>query len=415
MLSALRRLLDGQPPARAPAPARLPLDLRDPQFMQDPYPTFDWLRVNDPVHRTADGAWMLTRYADVEAALTDRRLGSAPARHALLHARNRPSCVAADVAANILPFQDPPAHTGPRRAINRVFQEQLRAAPPDARGLAAELLEQCAGQEEMDVLEDFATPLSLRVMSGFMGLPVADITRLKAWSEHFFYLFAPMPSEQVLQAVDCSLRDYRQYFMDQIAQRRRHPDSGFISALVAGGGELPEVVMADTCMLLFSDGIENVDAAIASSVLSLLGQRAQWDWLVRHPQQLGAAVEECLRHESPAQFIARVAAEDVELHGRHVSADSAVLLMLGAANRDPQRFVRPERLDIRRQGAAPLGFGRGHHSCIGARLAKLQIEAALDALLRRFPRLALTRARVAWRDRLGHRWWRHLPVILHGR
>lgn len=415
MLNRIRGFFGSATPAMASTgePAALPLELRDPDFIGDPWPTYDYLRKEEPVHRSASGAWLLTRFRDVHDALSDRRLGNSPATGAVVSPRNRGRYVCADVAANILPFMDAPAHTGPRKLITRAFHENLQTQHLDMTAMARSLLSPCLDSGEMDVLDDFATPLSLDVMMALLDLPASDLQALKEWSEAFFYLFAPMPSEQVRVAVDDALAEFRDYFLEKIRARRAQPGDDVISALVnVAGNELDDVLLADTCMLLFSDGIENVDAAIASAVLALLRHPRQLKWLRRHPEAMPDAIEECLRLEAPAQFLARVAVEDFELHGRRIHAGDPVFLVLGAANRDPAVYRQPERLDLRRRERAQIGFGRGRHSCIGARLAKQQMEAALSVLLADCASLSLTRAPLQWRDRTGHRWLKSLPVLL---
>lgn len=394
-------------------PTRLPIDPFCPSFIEDPYPALRWLRENDPVHRCATGAWMITRYDDVYAAFSDRRLGNSPAEHAIIHRRNRERYASADVASNTLPFQDAPEHTQPRKIITRVFHQFLKTANVNIELLAQRRLQPLHETGEFDVLEDYATPLSLDVMLALFGLPRADGEKLKAWSHCFFYLFAIMPSDQIREQVDEGLLEYREYFMQKISQRRAAPEEDFISVLINDdeGQVLSDHVIADTCMLIFSDGIENVDAAIANAIVSLLQQPQILKSLRKNPDKLERAVEECLRHEAPAQFISRVVKEEFSLHGKLIPQGHSVLLMLGSANRDESKFQCPEQIDLSRDMNTHLGFGRGRHSCIGARLAKSIMHVGVGSLVKQFPKLALTRAPLVWQHRLGHRWLKYLVVV----
>ncbi|MDF1780819.1 MAG: cytochrome P450 [Alcanivoracaceae bacterium] len=401
------------PPGNDFIPARLPIDPFSQSFIDDPYPTLRWLRLNDPVHRCTTGAWMITRYDDVYAAFSDRRLGNSPAEHAIIHRRNRERYPCADVASNTLPFQDAPEHTQPRKIITRVFHQFLKTANVNIEILAQRRLQPFHEIGEFDVLEDYATPLSLEVMLTLFGLPQADGEKLKAWSHCFFYLFAIMPSEQIREQVDTGLLEYREYFLQEISQRRNSPGQDFISALVLDdeGKTLSDHVIADTCMLIFSDGIENVDAAIANAIVSLLQQPQLLKPLRKDPEKLERVVEECLRQEAPAQFISRVVKEEFSLHGKLIPQGHSVLLMLGSANRDESKFQRPEQIDLSREINTHLAFGRGRHSCIGARLAKTMIHAGVGCVIKQFPKLALTRAPLVWQHRLGHRWLKYLVVV----
>lgn len=393
-------------------PPALPVDPMSPEFIGNPYPALAWLREHEPVHRCATGAWMITRFEDVCAAFADERLSNEPAPHAVVNARNSQRYMCASVAGHILPYLDEPAHTLPRRAISRTFHRYLQAAPVDIEALAAKHLAPWLASREFDVLEDFATPLSLDVMMKLFGLPARDRERLQSGSHWFFYLFAIMPSDAVRQQVDAGLSDFRDYFLNRIARRRREPGHDLISAFLddeqcAG---FSDEMLADTCMLLFADGIENVDAAIANAVVLFADHPQQWRRLRRNPGLMTSAIEECLRFEAPAQFISRVAKSGLQIAGQTIAEANAVLLMLGSANRDPKRFEQPEVFDISRKPDAQIGFGRGRHSCLGARLVKSKMAAAFTVLMQHCPQLTRSRAPLIWEPRLGHRWQRHLVV-----
>ncbi len=382
-------------------------DPRDPDFVRDPYPFFGRLRRSEPVHRTPAGPWLLTRYEDVAAALDDDRLGNAPARYAVVHERNRERYVCADVAANILPFMDPPGHSGPRLLIGRAFAEQLRVRPPDVSTIARTLLEPWRRGGTHHVLRDFASPLSVRLIADVLGTMPGDETRLERWSESFFYLFNAIPSHEVREELDQALTEFRAYLRPLVAERTARPRDDLVSRLAAqasGGGGLTEAQVVDNCMLLFADGLENVDRAIGNAIYALLEHPGELRKLRANPASMSAAVDECLRFESPAQYIGRIAGEDVDLSGVTISAGSAVLLALGSANRDPEAFERPDSLDIMRSPNPHLAFGRGRHSCIGGPLVELQMREALDCLLRAVPDMELVDERVSFAVRPGHRW-----------
>lgn len=414
----LRRLLDRLTAPRGPISEvveQAPLDLLNSSFVRDPYPIYARLRAEDPVHRTRSGAWMLTRYRDIVSTLANPVLGNAPSRFAVVSARNRDRYVSADVAHNILPFLDKPDHIVPRRIIAGAFRAHLKENPFDAAELARRLLKPHLASGRMDAMADFGKPLSIEVISRLMGLPACDHARLAHWSDHFFYLFAPMPSEEIRQRTDAALSEFRLYFKTLVEQRGARPGTDLISRLIQAdddGQRLSQAQVIDTCLLLFSDGVENVDAGIANILLALHRHPAELDRLRMEPDRVPAAVLEGLRYDSPAQLIARVAREDLEIGGQTVRRDSGVFLALGSANRDPETFERPDVFDPSRDATPLLTFGKGRHSCIGATLVRHQIEGALHALLEETRVIEVDASALDWTPRAGHRWLKALPLRL---
>jgi pimeloyl-[acyl-carrier protein] synthase len=274
-------------------------------------------------------------------------------------------------------------------------------------------LENLRGLREIELIADFATPFGLAVICDFLGLARADAARLKIYSEHFFYLFSRIPSEAAHREMDRQLTAFREEVGHVVDQRRREPKDDYISRLLAAADEdeqFDRKTLIDTVILLFADAIENVDRAIASTVWLLLRDPPTYQMLVEQPTHIGSAVDEALRFESPAQIIARVAREDLEWGGKIIRADVPVLLALGAANRDPSQFSEPDRFDINRGRTAYVSFGKGKHSCIGGTLVKLEIEAALKALIVEMPLLRLLDPEPVWMARPGHRWLSHLRL-----
>jgi len=383
-------------------------DPRDPDFVRDPYPTYAALRRDDPLHRAPFGYFVLTRYADVAAALRDPAFRNGPSRHAVVNERNRGRYVCADVAANVLPFLDPPRHTRLRKEIGRAFQAHLARHPPDLRALAEERLRPLLERGELDLVGDFATPFSVAVIGRVLGVPEEDAPRLEAWSEAFFYLFAPIPSEEVLARVDRELAAFRGYFASLLEERRRAPRADLISVLARADG-LGDAEVADTCMLLFADGVENVDRGIANAVLALLEHEDELRRLRADPRLDEPAVHELLRYDSPAQFIGRIAREELRLHGATIRAEQPVFLVLASANRDAERFEDPDALHLDRADNPHLAFGQGRHGCLGGGLVAAEMRAAIRAILENLDELRLA-GPLRWVARPGHRWLEALPV-----
>lgn len=385
-------------------------DPLDPDFVEDPYPMLRYLRDHDPVHQSPAGPWVLTRYQDIYDALSDRRIGNTPSPYAVVNERNRDRYVCADVANNIIPFLDVPKHTAPRKLISRVFLETLKKYPPDTQAIALSLLEkhtQEQGSGPLDMLEDFGTPLSIAVVCQLLGIPEKDHKQLKHWSEYFFYLFSIIPSKEVRKNLDNALVEFRAYLQVLVEERKASPQQDVISMLLAADPEgecLSEIELIDTIMLLFADGVENVDAAIANAAAILINNPDQLQRLKEQPELMSAAVDECLRLESPAQFVGRSAVEDFELHGKKIKKGDGILLVVGSANRDERVFDQPDMFNLQRSPNNYLSFGRGRHSCVGGSMVKSVMTSALTVLINHYDQLSLADGTVKWEARLGHRW-----------
>lgn len=405
----------GRPPGGEKPPGEQGLDLLGPEFLTDPYPFYAYLRRHQPVHRTRQGSWLLTGHAMQVEAFSNPALGNAPSNRAVIHYRNAHKYTSASVARNILPFLDPPLQIKPRRIVGSVFRATLRDAPPDLEAAAAIRLHGLAGKAQVDLIGDYAQPLSVWAISYLMGLPEADAGQLSEWAAQFFFLFAPMPSQAAREATDAGLDDFRAYLHDCLAKRRASPGADIISRLLMAeddDGGLSDQQIVDNCMLLFADGVENIGRGFANTMLALHRHPAQWEKLTAGPQLANAAILEGLRYDPPAQMIGRIAREDVELGGQTIKKESALLLAVASANRDPSAFPDPDVYDLSRADEGLLTFGRGRHSCIGAPLVRLEMEGAMKTLVRATRRIEIDDRSLSWEARLGHRWLKALPARL---
>lgn len=387
----------------------------DSDFVQNPYPAYETLRDHDPVHRTAFGFWVLTRHEHIVAALNDPRLSNAPAPYAVVNRKNRHRYVAADVANTIIPFLDPPEHTPPRRLIASEFHAHLKGRAGMIEGIADDLLTGLPGTAEIEFLRDFATPFAVRTISRFMGYPDQDADLLKSWSNWFFYLFTAMPSVEILQGVNQALTEFREYSGQIVEQRRRAPRDDLISRLLHASREgysLSERELIDNCMLIFADGVENVESGLATAVATFLQHPDQLDLMMRCPELVESAVEECIRHQPPAQFIGRIALEEIEIGAKTIRPTDVVILVLASANRDPRAIPDPDRFDIGRKDLRHLSFGRGRHSCIGGSLVVKEFQIALRAIFDGSRRISLRDQDITWTARMGHRWPEALNLTL---
>jgi len=389
------------------------VDLLDPAVLSDPYPLFHRLRTEDPVHWEADlEFWALTRYADALYALREDSLLSSA-----IHDSPRPGGVGLS-SARWFVFLDPPRHTRLRALVHSAFTPQvvegLRAR---IQAIVDELLDRAAEAGRLDLIADLGFPLPAIVIAELLGVPAEDRAQFRAWSADL-----AAAGGLVRMAADGAERLSRARaggaalnasFRDIIRERRRAPRDDLVSRLTgvqSAEGTLSEEELVDTCALLLFAGHETTTNLIGNGMLALLRHPDELSRLRADPSLIGSAVEELLRYDSPVQMRVRVARETVEIGGRRIAKGQRVLILVGAANRDPARFPDPDRLDIARPDNRHLAFGHGIHFCTGAPLARLEGAIAIRRLLRRFPRLELTTDQLAWRETLTLRALNALPV-----
>jgi cytochrome P450 len=395
-------------------------DPRRPDVVADPYPALGRLREEDPVHWSEIlGGWVLTRYADVRAALADPRLSAdritpflarqAPTTHETVQALLR------QVGLWVV-FTDPPTHTRLRSILGRGFTARtIEGLRPRIRQIVDQLLDRAAAAGEMDLIREFAYPLPVAVIGDLLGVPPGDRERLKAWSDELAtFVGSALATPDKYARAARSVAEMHEYFGRLVARRRAAPADDLVTALVAGeGGEaLGEDELVANCVMLLFAGHETTTNLIGNGALALLrhpGEARAWR---EEPALTASAVEELMRYDGPGQAMVRVAREDVPVGGRVVGRGDRLFLMINAANRDPRQFAAPDRLDLRRADNRHLGFGHGIHFCLGASLARLEGQVALPALLARFPGLTSRTDAPEWLDSLVFRGLRSLPVAL---
>jgi cytochrome P450 len=371
----------------------------DPRFRDDPYPIYKRLREKDPVHRSRlTGGAVLTRFEDCSNALRDARF-SADDRHRPDFHKQQAEAVKRGVMTadevddrGSMLRMDPPDHTRLRSLVSKAFTPRtVETLRPRIEQIVEEQLDAVATAGEMDVIRDLAYPLPVTVIAEVLGIPVADRERFKHWSDEAIRSIGFGNDDDARRSMQAT-RELRAYLEPILEQRRREPREDLISALVAAeerGDKLSTAEVFSTIILLLVAGNETTTNLIGNGLLALLRNPHQLALLRDEPALIENAVEELLRFDSPVQFTSRMPLEDVELGGRRLAAGTEVLLVLGAANRDPAQYDDPERLDIRRKEIRHLSFGHGIHFCLGAPLARLEGQIALLALVQRFPRMEL--------------------------
>ncbi len=377
-----------------------------PEGRADPYSRYAKLRETAPVHRSAFGFCVLTRYDDCLQLLRSSGVGKDFSRAAsalgLSEEQQAQQAAFRDDRSNML-FADPPDHTRLRRLASRAFTPRsVEALRPRIVALVDDLLDSFGG-DEVDVMSVLAFPLPVTVIGEMLGVPAEDRPQFRSLVRAVTAVLELVISPEALNAATEASEVLEGYFAGLVAERRSHPRDDLLSRLILAedeGERLSEYELISTAILLFAAGFETTTHLIGNGLLALVQHPDQLARLRQERTLLRPAVEELLRYDSPVQITARTTYEDVRLGDEVIEADSTVLALIGAANRDPARFTDPDHLDVGRAEAPPMSFGTGIHHCLGAALARLEAQVVLDRLLDRFGTIELVGGQPEHRDSL---------------
>lgn len=411
------------------------LNLQRDEIRANPYPFYEKLRNEDPVHWDEElGLWVLTRYADIDPLYTDERFSRA---QGLMRGFDRLSASEQEIAAPVYHsfsktvfYADPPYHTHLRSLMNHAFTprrvERLR---PYVQKIVDELLEQMQTADEKDVIHNLAYPLPVMVIAELLGLPQSDRAQFKKWSDDLFAILGTVrpKSTALLERAAQSLDELTDYISELSHIRREDPQDDLLTALlsVTEGDEescphprtsaaphatgeligdretfstLTGQELVSNINILLSTGHETTTHLIGNGLLALLQNPDQLKKLQNRPALLGPAIEEMLRYDNPVQITYRSALEDANIRGKQIRRGDLVNTIIGSANRDPERFTNPDSFNITRNEGRHLGFGVGIHFCIGAPLVRLEAEVVFETILRRFPQISLTTGNLEWQE-----------------
>jgi pimeloyl-[acyl-carrier protein] synthase len=390
--------------------------LLDPQVLANPYPLFDRLRTDDPVHWDPFlHSWVITRYADVVTVLRDCSADRTPTPEHLTKIGLEQLAPIAQVMVKQMLFLDPPAHTRIRRLASYAFTpHRVEVLRDHIRDITESLIDAVIPQGRMDVIADLAEPLPYTVTAEMLGVPTKDAVQLKEWSQDFAEMLGnfqhnPERAQRVLRSLD----EMTKYFQSVIREVRRHPREGlihsFLTAEMEGDRCTEEEVIANTIITMVG-GQETTTNLIGNGVLTLLRNPQELARLRADLTLIPSAVEEMLRFEPPSQHTARLAPQDLELGGKRILKRQAAIAVMASGNRDPERFSEPNRFDITREDNRHLSFGWAAHFCFGAALARIEGQVAFGAIVRRLANLRLEPGPLTWRANLGLRGLTALPV-----
>jgi cytochrome P450 len=400
-------------------PVAAQYDLDSDDYFSDPYPTYERMRVQDPVYfDETKGLWYVTRHADV-LALARHPSTSVNRVEAFFTGVSPELADKVEVVRRFffdwLVFLDPPQHARLRRLLMKGFSPAAVARlAPGLEEIVDGTLDGLAERDTFDVVNDYGVPVTLRLIARMIGIPDQDISSFKALADAAIrpLTWTGDPDGNVIAAHD-GVVGLESFFRDLIIERRRRPTDDLLTHLTRA--EADDQAMTDqeiisTCAMLLVAGHETSANLIGTGMLALLRHPDQLELLRADPTLIYSAVEEFLRYDGSGGGIGRIATEPIELSGGRIPAGQLAFGLTHAANHDPAAFVNPDRLDIRRSDNRHLGLGHGLHMCLGAHLARLETRTAVGALLQRRPQLTLVTEKPRWIRSLSHRGVHELVV-----
>ena len=381
------------------------------EFTQNPYPVYAKLRESDPVFKVmfphGEFGWIITRYEDAVEVLKDQRFSKDVAK------RYGPENQT--VFVNNMLFSDPPDHRRLRGLVQKAFTPKLIAdMRSHIQDIADDLLNNIGSRDKMNLIDEYAFPLPIIVISEILGVPLEDQDKFRVWSNSIIDASSSDHAEMFEQHA----KEFTEYLTDWFAKVRENPGTDLISQLVTAeesGQQLSENELLGVVSLLIIAGHETTVNLIGNGVLALLEHPEQRDLLIQKPELIHNAIEEMLRYNGPVEFsTSRWALEDVEFRGQSIAKGELVIVALDSANRDADKFQDADIFDITRDKSSHLAFGKGIHLCLGAPLARLEGEIAINTLLARYPEIQLQTDvnELEWRPGMIVRGVKEIPVQL---
>jgi cytochrome P450 len=390
----------------------------DPAFIADPYPFYRRLRESAPVMRSPLGFWLVTRYEDAALVLRDRRFGKDFVGN--MQRRYGPKAMeepAISSLARTMLVLDPPDHTRLRGLVAKAFTaRRIADMRPRIAALVDQQLDRVADKGSMDVVADLAHRLPVIVICDLLGIPEDHRGPFLAGSNVNGRILDPVPmSRAEMDQANANTQMAGMYFDRLCELRRREPQDDLTSEMVKAeeaGDRLTSEELRANIGLLFGAGHETTTNLIGNGLLALHRNPEQWERIKAEPALIPGMIEELLRYDSSVQLSARVAHEEATLSGVTIPAGENVVVLLGAANRDPAQYENPDQLDVTRQNVRPLSFGGGIHHCLGAQLARLEAELVFSKLVERMPTLELPeKDRPEWKRNFTLRGLTRLPAV----
>ncbi len=361
-------------------------------FYDDPYPIYRMLQTEDPVHRMPDGSLFLTRHSDLEAVYKDTTLYTSD-KKAEFGPKYGSSSPLYEHHTTSLVFNDPPLHTRVRRLISGALNPRaISGLEPALILLVDRLLDRMEGKGEVDLIDDFAAAIPVEVIGNLLDVPHEDRVPLRGWSLAILGALEPVLSIEAKTAGERAVREFLAYLQQLVDDRRQNPGDAnhdVLTRLIEGesatGERLSEVELLHNCIFILNAGHETTTNLIGNGLELLSRYPDQARRLIADPSLIRPAIEECLRFESSNQLGNRSASGPATIGGLDLPKGTLITLCIGAANRDPAQFERPDTFDISRTPNRHLAFASGPHACVGLNLARMEGRIAIGRFLARFP------------------------------
>jgi cytochrome P450 len=384
-------------------------DLLDPEIVQNPAPYYRLLREHHPCHWNERWrGWVLSRYEGVYNALHSSQMLADRItpffQNRLSEEERQHFALTYEVLHSFVVFRDPPDHTYLRKIFARAFMPKSISTMRDVvAGYVKDFFDEWEGRDTVDLNRDFAYPFPANVIASIIGAPREDVHRFHAWADALTtLLLAGVGEEQRMDRAQNALIEFKDYLAGLYEERLVNPRNDMMSWLMEvqrNDSALTRDDVLHSCILLVNAGHETTQDLICNTLTTLLKMPEQLNLLRENPAHMKTGIEEGLRFNGPLKGTMRVAGADMTIAGKTVREGDRILLLMGAANRDPAKFRDPETFDVTRSPNPHLSFSHGIHFCLGAPLARMEMEIAFNEMLRRFPKMHLT-SEIKWDPRI---------------
>jgi len=365
---------------------------RSKKMMTNPNPYYHQLRKESPIYWSEDSnCWVFTRYKDVNSVLKDERFGRGTTYRITSHTDAQMNEVE-QLRFSLLPFKDADAHKHIRKAMDSIFHKRVKMLPTQIEQLANDLLDNIDNTKNFDLIAEYAYPLSVGVISLLLGIPETDNHIFKHYSQHFSALLAPKKTEKDIALAQILISELKSYFNTLIENNANLKGDNLITDMLAMQAKSSPMktseILAMPIFLIFA-GHETSMNMIGNGMYELFHQPEQLSRMIHEPEHFSSAIDELLRITSTNSALYRIALEDVEIDGITIRKGEEIVAVLSAANRDPEQFPNPDKIDITRKDGPSLTFGAGIHHCMGSVLGKMEATIAYKTLLTRMPDITL--------------------------
>ena len=389
--------------------------------LENPHEQLTLLREHNPVHKGINGRWLFFKYRDVKFLLTNPVFRTIKL-HEQLSSKNRfltePDNLNNLVAAvsKWLFFLDPPEHTVLRQLVVKCWNQHK--VQTFIEQVVEEAITNLSAKRHVEIVSDFAVYIPTKIICKILGLPLEDYKQLRHQAHHFANVLEPFESLHSMLCCNQNAKEFYEYIETIVKVKKNKPDDSFISAFLIGNHSLENPLnheeMVSVFIILFFAGIETSIYLFAQSILHLIHNPSQLQMLRNDLSLTYQAIEELIRYSSPLQYAPRTAKKDIEIRGQIIRAGEMIMGCVASANRDPDIFENPEKLDFTRKSNPHLSFGHGFHHCIGAKLARDELGAALPAFIKRFSKIELDPQNLyEWETIIINRGLKSLPVVLN--